>query len=103
MSANKDLKVMEAVATYNMHDAKSNLSRLVDQAAAGKEIIIAKAGKPVARLVPLATARPAPRKLGLLAGKYDVPDDIDTPFADEIERMFGGYAPALCNAPLGNT
>lgn len=70
-----------AAATYNMHDAKSNLSRLVDQAAAGNEIIIAKAGKPAARLVPL---RPEPAKtgvrpLGIARGRFEVPDDFDDP------------------------
>jgi len=75
--------------TVNIHEAKTHLSRLVEQAAAGVEIVIAKAGRPVARLVPFTyAAQQAPRQLGVLAGKYQVPDDIDTMFADEIERMF---------------
>lgn len=78
--------------TVNIHEAKTHLSRLADLAGAGEEIIIAKAGRPVARLMPLAPL-PAERKLGLLEGKYPVPDDIDSPFATEIERMFlGGEA-----------
>jgi prevent-host-death family protein len=78
------------VQTINIHAAKTQLSRLAEQAAAGEEIIIAKAGKPVCRLVPLLPENKVPRKLGILAGKYEVPDDIDSMFADEIEAMFYG-------------
>ncbi|MBS3936108.1 MAG: type II toxin-antitoxin system prevent-host-death family antitoxin [Sulfuritalea sp.] len=80
---------MEAV---NIHDAKTNLSRLVDQAAAGAEIIIAKAGKPVARLMPLEKPLDEPRRLGVLAGKREVPEDIDAMFVADIEAMFYGIA-----------
>jgi prevent-host-death family protein len=91
MSADKELKVMEAVATYNMHDAKSNLSRLVDRVAAGGEVVIAKAGKPAARLVPLAGAAGGKkRRLGLAAGKFEVPDDFDEPLPAE---MWGDLLP----------
>lgn len=76
------------MGTVNLYEAKTHLSRLVDQAAAGEEIVIAKAGKPVAKLVPLTPVRPAPRKFGLLKGKYTVPDDFDTMFAEEIRAMF---------------
>ena len=76
--------------TVNIHEAKTHLSRLVEQAAGGEEIIIAKAGKPVARLMPLANPRRAPRTLGLLAGQFPVPDDIDSLFADDIDAMFYG-------------
>jgi prevent-host-death family protein len=76
--------------TINIHAAKTQLSRLVEQAAAGEEIIIAKAGKPVARLMPLAAPTAVPRKLGILAGKYAVPDDIDSMFGEEIEALFYG-------------
>jgi prevent-host-death family protein len=64
--------------TVNLHEAKTNLSDLVDRAARGEEIIIAKAGRPMARLVPLAR-RTAPRPLGLLAGKVRVGTDFDEP------------------------
>jgi prevent-host-death family protein len=77
------------MAIVNIHDAKTNFSRLVDQAAAGEEIIIAKAGKPVARLVPLARAHRSKRRLGLAAGKLRVPADFDRMFADEIAVLFG--------------
>jgi prevent-host-death family protein len=76
--------------TVNIHEAKTHLSRLLEQAAAGAEIVIAKAGKPMARLMPLAATVQEPRRLGVLAGKRNVPDDIDTMFAPEIDRMFYG-------------
>lgn len=73
----------------NIHEAKTNLSRLVEQAAAGKEIIIAKAGKPLARLVPLAVPV-RPKKLGMLKGKIKVPDDFNAPLDAEALAMFEG-------------
>ncbi len=76
---------MEAVATYNMHDAKSNLSRLVDRVVAGGEVVIAKAGKPVVRLVPLAgSAGGRKRRLGLAAGKFSIPEDFDAPLPADL-------------------
>ena len=75
--------------TINIHAAKTQLSRLVDQAAAGEEIIIARAGRPVARLVPLA-ARAAPRCLGRLAGHVSVPADFDAPLPDAVLDQFDG-------------
>lgn len=71
------------VRMFNMHDAKSNLSRLVDEAAAGREIIIAKAGKPAARLVALDSGR-RPIRLGVGAGRFAVPDDFDEPLSAEL-------------------
>jgi len=73
--------------TVNVHAAKTQLSRLVDDAAKGEEIIIAKAGKPVARLMPLAEPRPK-RRLGVLAGKLRVSDDFDDPLPDEMLDEF---------------
>jgi prevent-host-death family protein len=75
--------------TINIHAAKTHLSRLVDDAAGGEEIIIAKADKPVARLVPLADARPK-RRLGGLAGKVRVPEDFDALLPDDILDAFEG-------------
>jgi prevent-host-death family protein len=75
--------------TVNIHAAKTHLSRLVDDAAHGEEIVIAKAGKPVARLMPLADGRPK-RRLGTLAGKLHVSDDFDAPLPDEILDEFEG-------------
>lgn len=82
-SAPTELKLMEDRAIYNMHDAKSNLSRLVDQAAAGCEIIIARDGKPAARLVALNSGRRRVR-LGIAEGRFDVPDEFDDPLPDEL-------------------
>ncbi len=73
----------------NLYDAKTNLSRLVERAAAGEEIVIAKAGRPLARLVPLAT-RTAPRVLGLWADQVRIGDDFDDPLPEEIQRAFEG-------------
>ena len=77
--------------TVNMHEAKTHLSRLVEQAAKGEEFIIAKAGKPMVKVVPL-DAREAslPRRVGFLIGEISVPDDFDRMGADEIERLFRG-------------
>jgi prevent-host-death family protein len=73
--------------TVNIHAAKTHLSRLVEDAAAGEEIIIAKSGKPVARLCPL--VRPSgKRKLGALEGKLRIPDDFDAPLPDEVLDLF---------------
>ena len=75
--------------TVNLHAAKTHLSRLVDQAAAGEEIVIAKAGKPVAKLVPLDRPR-ARRVLGSLQGRLRVPDDFDAPLPEDVLRAFEG-------------
>jgi prevent-host-death family protein len=73
----------------NVHQAKTHLSRLLDEVAAGAEVVIAKAGKPVARLVPL---EPVVRKkkLGLLKGRVEVPDDFDAPLPPEVLTDFEG-------------
>lgn len=76
--------------TINIHAAKTHLSRLVEQAAAGEEIIIAKAGKPMARLVPLEPARRQPRKLGTLAGKATIREDFDDPLPEDLLDLFEG-------------
>jgi prevent-host-death family protein len=73
----------------NIHEAKTNLSRIVEEVAAGAEVIIAKAGKPMAKLTPL-TPVVKPIKFGLMAGKFEVPDDFNTMMADEIRAMFEG-------------
>jgi prevent-host-death family protein len=77
--------------TINIHEAKTHLSRLVEQAAKGKPFIIAKAGKPMVKVVPLDDPESvAERRFGGLEGKIDVPDDFDTMFDEEIEKMFHG-------------
>jgi len=77
--------------TVNIHEAKTHLSRLVEQAADGEGFIIAKAGKPMVKVVPLAAQdQPAKRRLGFMQGEFTVPDDFDTMFAEEIQAMFEG-------------
>lgn len=74
--------------TVNIHEAKTQLSRLVEQAARRQEFVIAKAGKPMVRGVPL-QAPPALRALGFLAGDGTIAADVKAAFAGEIEAMFG--------------
>ena len=76
--------------TVNIHDAKTRLSRLVDQAAAGEPFIIAKSGKPLVKVTRLdAPAASQVRRLGFLAGQIKVPDDFDRMGSTEIEQLFG--------------
>ena len=77
--------------TVNIHEAKTHLSRLVERVEAGEEIIIAKAGRPAARLVPIEGAR-KPVKIGGLKSRTPVPDDFNTMFEKEIEALFAGVA-----------
>jgi prevent-host-death family protein len=78
-----------ATTIINIHEAKTHLSRIVEDVAAGAEVIIAKAGRPVARLVPLG---PAVKKkhLGLLRGAFTVPDDFDAPLPQDVLDAFEG-------------
>lgn len=79
--------------SVNMHEAKTHLSRLVDDVADGEAIVIAKAGRPVARLVPLdATEGRAKSLIGFMAGRISVPDDFDRMFEAEIAAEFEGEA-----------
>lgn len=64
------------MVTINVHQAKTHLSRLLDQVQSGRQFLIAKSGRPVARLVPLADP-PRPKKLGLLKGRLRVPGSFD--------------------------
>lgn len=79
------------MSQVNLHEAKTHLSRLVDRAAAGEEIVIARSGTPVARLVPLAEAR-APRKLGLFLGQIRVAEDFDE-LPPDLQLAFEGGEP----------
>ena len=76
----------------NIHEAKTHLSRLVEQAAEGEAFVIAKAGKPMVRVVPLETADGdgPPRRFGFLRGQLKVPADFDRMGEGEITKMFGG-------------
>jgi prevent-host-death family protein len=77
--------------TVNIHEAKTHLSRLVDQAAKGEPFVIAKAGKPLVKVMPLdAPAAGQTRRLGFMAGEITTPDDFDQMGRLEIERLFCG-------------
>ena len=77
--------------TINIHEAKTHLSRLVEEAAQGKAFIIAKAGKPLVKVSPLsAEERKGGEKLGFMAGEISVPDDFDSLGAPEIMLLFQG-------------
>ena len=77
--------------TVDIHEAKAQLSKLVDHAARGQDFVIAKAGKPLVKVTRLcAPARP--RRLGFLAGEIEVPADFDRMGAAEIEALFGSGA-----------
>jgi prevent-host-death family protein len=73
--------------SINIHEAKTHLSRLVEQVGAGREFVIAKAGKPLARLVPLALPVRT-KNLGLLKGKFKVPDNFNVPLHDATLALF---------------
>jgi prevent-host-death family protein len=71
----------------NVHEAKTHLSKILDRVLAGEEIIIAKAGKPVARLVPLEAER-KPRVPGTYAGRIRIADDFDAPLPEDLLEGF---------------
>ncbi len=73
----------------NIYDAKTQLSRLVDQAARGEDVVIARAGKPVARLTRIAP-QPKKRRLGMLDGQFKVPDDFNAPLPADVLSAFEG-------------
>lgn len=79
--------------TFNIHEAKTHLSRLIERAVRGESFIIAKAGKPMVKV----TAIDAPpqgkmRRLGFMAGQYEIPDDFDRMGEEEILKLFSGDA-----------
>ena len=75
--------------TVNIHEAKTKLSKLVERVEGGEEIVIARAGRPAARLVPLTKVR-GRRRLGLLDGKFQIPDDFNAPLPESVIRDFEG-------------
>jgi prevent-host-death family protein len=77
--------------TVNIHEAKTHLSRLVDDAVRGESFVIAKAGKPLVKVTAL-DAPDAPRRVGFMVGEISVPDDFDTMGEAEIESLFGSGA-----------
>jgi prevent-host-death family protein len=79
------------MSAVNIRDAKTHLSRLIARAEAGETVIIARAGKPVVKLVPInASAPKKKRRLGFMAGQFMVPNDFDRMDAGEIETLFTG-------------
>lgn len=75
------------IQIVNIHEAKTHFSKIVDRVMNGEEIIIAKAGTPVARLVPIAE-KPSQRKAGSAAGKVWISPDFDAPLPEEVLREF---------------
>ncbi|MBL3527826.1 MAG: type II toxin-antitoxin system Phd/YefM family antitoxin [gamma proteobacterium endosymbiont of Lamellibrachia anaximandri] len=79
--------------TVNIHEAKTHLSRLIDQAIKGEPFIIAKAGKPLVKVMPLSAPEAGQvKRLGFMAGQITVPDDFDQMGSVEIELLFGDEA-----------
>jgi prevent-host-death family protein len=79
---------MRKKTVVNIHEAKTHLSRLLKRVEAGDEVVIAKAGKPIARLSPVTT--PGKRILGLDKGRVFIADDFDAPLPEDILRDFEG-------------
>ncbi len=73
----------------NVYAAKTNLSRLLDRAARGEDVVITRNGRPVARLVPVTSPR-KPRKLGALKGRIRIKKDFDAPLPDDLLASFEG-------------
>jgi len=79
--------------TVNIHQAKTHLSKLIEEASKGEAFVIAKAGKPVVKVIALSAPSGAQmRRLGFMAGQISVPKDFDRMGRREIERLFGGGA-----------
>jgi prevent-host-death family protein len=81
------------VITVNVHEAKTHLSRLLESVQVGEEIIIARAGHPVARLTAIPASTP-PARTGFLAGGFTVPEDFDTMGEVEVTDLFAGLRPS---------
>jgi prevent-host-death family protein len=77
--------------TVNIHEAKTQLSKLVEEASKGEPFIIAKAGKPVVKVTAMVTPTGNQvKRLGFMVGQFTVPDDFDQMGSEEIEKIFGG-------------
>lgn len=77
--------------TVNIHEAKTHLSRLIEQAVNGEPFVIAKAGKPMVKVEAIDTPAPTPkRRMGFMEGQFTLPDDFDEMGRKEIEKMFYG-------------
>ncbi len=83
--------MVPVMQTVNIHEAKTHLSRLVDQAAKGEPFVIAKAGKPLVKVIALNAPEAGQQKrLGFMVGQLSVPDDFDRMGDEEVEQLFGG-------------
>ena len=81
----------DIMKTVNIHEAKTQLSKLVEEASKGESFIIAKAGKPIVKVTALSAPTGSQvRRLGFMAGQISVPDDFDRMGRDQIEALFGG-------------
>src|SRR5574337_622608 len=79
--------------TYNIHEAKTHLSKLVEEAAKGESFLIAKSGKPMVKVIPLDAPEPSQiKRFGFMAGQIEVPDGFNTMGAGEIQQLFEGDA-----------
>jgi prevent-host-death family protein len=76
--------------TVNIHDAKTNLSKLIDKAVKGESFIIAKAGKPLVKVVAIAQADAPKPRIGFMQGRLSVPDNFDDLGREEISGLFQG-------------
>lgn len=79
---------MKPKKVFNVHEAKTHFSKLLERAEAGDEVVIAKAGRPVARLIPF--TRPGKRVLGMDRGSFEVPDDFNEPLPEDLQKLFEG-------------
>ena len=84
---------LEAAMQVNLYEAKTRLSELVDQAHAGQTVIIAKAGRPMAKLVPLGAPTQSKIKFGLLKGQLEISPDFDDPLPPEELELWEGKGP----------
>ncbi len=82
-----DVVAGRSMTEVNIHQAKTHLSRLLSRVAAGEEVVIARAGKPIARLVPFHKPK-RKRPLGMDRGLFSVPGDFDAPLADDLLAAF---------------
>lgn len=81
----------ESHDVVNVHEAKTHLSKLLQRVADGETIILAKSGKPVAKVVPIDAPALKPQdRIGFLEGAFDIPDDFDTLGSAEIDALFHG-------------
>jgi prevent-host-death family protein len=77
--------------TINIHEAKTHLSRLVEEAAGGMPFVIAKAGRPLVKVIALGVPEAGQiKRVGFLAGQISVPDDFDQMSSGEVEKLFDG-------------